>query len=174
MCRKIREMFPHGLQWGWIMEYQSRGVIHYHLFFERDWFEATGLLDAQHIVTVVRRGRETSIIRGPLDRFFVEAWSASTRCKDPAFTRFQNGGIVELFRSPDAAARYVAKESSKKHQKALPAGVDGGRRWWWASPASKPKATAIASLKDWPFSSAYGTVFDKSALADSIHSIKSV
>lgn len=72
---------------------------------------------------------------------------------------------MEVFRLPDAAARYIAKEAGKRCQKALPKGVNGGRRWWWLSPAGRPKSIGTARLHFYPFNMIVSRIFDKTALA---------
>ncbi len=144
------------IQWAWVMEWQERGVIHFHLFFEREWIERVGYFTE----TVVRHGHETELLRGPIDEWIQAIWCKAVGDRHPDFRRFQAGGIVELLRTPDAAARYVAKEAGKRAQKQLPAGVEAAGRWWWLHPAFKPKPCGTLTIERWPYPKAYHHVFD--------------
>jgi hypothetical protein len=108
------------------------------------------------------------VVRGGFDDWLVNAWIAATGNCSEAFSRFQRGGIVEVLRSPDAAARYIAKEAGKREQKELPEGVEGGKRWWWLSKRGKPVPEARGRLIDWPLAVPLSRVFDKAQLASSI------
>lgn len=114
---------------GWIAEFTRAGRLHYHLFVPRGT-----LLDSQECRTVVRSGQQTIVNCGQLERHLVEAWCRIAGIQDE---RFQRGGIIESLRSPDAAARYVAKECSKRAQKVCPDGFELGR-WWGLSASLKP------------------------------------
>jgi hypothetical protein len=147
-------------QWAWIMEWQQRGVIHFHLFFSQSFISRVGYWTERK----ERHGKTTEIIRGPLDEWIQAEWIKATGCNSAKFRRFQAGGIVELLRSPDAAGRYVAKEAGKRTQKRLPPGVTAAGRWWWISPAGKPIATREITMERWPFEKAYHHVFDVAEL----------
>jgi hypothetical protein len=148
------------IQWAWVMEWQTRGVVHFHLFFEQRWCDQVGYFTE----TVSRKGQEVEIIRGPIDEWITETWIEATGCREAAFLRFQRGGIVERLRSPDAAGRYVAKEAGKRAQKSLPEGVEAAGRWWWLNPEFKPKPEGTLELEKWPYEKAYHHVFDVAAL----------
>jgi hypothetical protein len=156
--RSFKQAFGDQMQWAWIMEWQARGVIHFHLFFERPWLESLDLL--RETETVTRRGVETTIIRGPFDEWMQATWRKAVGDDDPAFRRFQAGGIIELLRTPDAAGRYVAKEAGKRTQKQLPEGVESAGRWWWISKPGKPQPSGVVMLETWPYPKAYKHVFD--------------
>lgn len=168
LTRAMRHKFGKDGQWGWLMEYQSRGVVHYHIFFGADWlarFESLGSI--RHEV-VVRNGKRTSLLRGAADDWFVAQWSRAADDHTEEFRRFQAGGILEAFRDGNAAAKYVAKEATKREQKALPEGVNGGHRWWWLSPAGKAIPIATCKLVSWPLRQPLSRVFDKGQIAESI------
>jgi hypothetical protein len=150
------------------MEYQSRGVVHYHIFFSASFVHSNGVVRPEWLQSVVRRGRATSILRGVFDAWCVGAWVRSVGDTSDEFTAFQQGGICEMLRTPDAAARYVAKECSKREQKALPEGIDGGNRWWWLSPEGQPRPEATGVLFDYPLAVPLSRIFDKSQLAANI------
>jgi hypothetical protein len=61
----------------------------------------------------------------------VHSWIQIVGDTSREFLDFQNGGITELFRCPDAAGRYVAKEGGKGAQKEAPYPIT---RWWYLSP----------------------------------------
>lgn len=128
------------------MEFQGRGVIHYHVFIERQCLAERGWLDSSHMVSSTRQRRLTTIIRGPLDTRLYLAWVAAVGDRSPEFLAFQRGGIVELLRTPDAAARYIAKEAGKRAQKRLPEGVKACGRWWYLSPAGKPVVERMLTM----------------------------
>jgi hypothetical protein len=172
--RAFRECFGKDRQWGWIMEYQARGVVHYHIFLGSDFADCCTTHGPSGMEFVVRNGRETSLVRGHFDDWVVNQWIAATGNNSDAFARFQRGGIIELFRTPDAAARYVAKEAGKREQKALPEGCEGGRRWWWLSKAGKAIPEFSGQVVDWPLAVPLSRVFDKSQLAANITNVRPI
>ena len=148
--------FGQSFQWGWVMEWQLRGVIHFHLFFERGPLALVGF----HTEELVRRGQTVNIVRGAFDDWLVRSWIRCVSDSHPDFLAFQRGGICELLRSPDAAGRYIAKEAGKRAQKELPEGIEAAGRWWWLSPVGKPQPTGVLELARWPYEKAYKYVFD--------------
>jgi hypothetical protein len=149
-------------QWGWVMEWQDRGVIHFHTFYEQSFLHTMGFTTEE----VTRHRQKTALVRGDAEEWFIDTWTRAVGDTSRKFSRFQRGGIVELLRSPDAAARYVAKEAGKRAQKQLPAGVSAAGRWWWLSPAGKPRAIGTRVLKSWPFEKCYSQVFDRKQLTN--------
>lgn len=158
--RRFRLDHGNHWQWSWIMEWQSRGVIHFHLFFENAFLDSLGY----HTERLVRHGKETEIIRGNVEDWIVETWCRAVGDATIAFRRFQMGGIVELLRTPDAAARYVAREAGKRTQKQLPEGVEAAGRWWFISRAGKPKPGKTIVIKNYPWPTAYRFIFDRKSL----------
>lgn len=156
--RKMRMFGP--LQWGWVMEFQSRGAVHFHVFLERRYFRRF----SWHKERVIRRGKATDLVRGGLEELLVSFWMQSVGDKHPDFVAFQHGGICELLRTPDAAARYVAKEAGKRAQKTLPEWLEGAGRWWWLSPAAKPRPVGTVRLEHWPYDRPYKQIFDSAEL----------
>lgn len=146
-------------QWSWIMEWQNRGVIHFHLFFEQEWLDSLGYKTER----IIRHGKPTDICRGNVERWIVETWTRATGDTTSAFRRFQMGGIVEILQSPDAAARYVAKEAGKRQQKQLPDGVEAAGRWWFISRAGKPIPGETITIR-YPWPLAYKYIFDRKKL----------
>jgi hypothetical protein len=145
------------IQWGWIMEFQTRGVIHFHIFFEREWIERIGFFTEPRL----RHGKTTEVIRGPIDCWISETWRRCAEDDHSRFVAFQSGGIVELLRSPDAAARYIAKEAGKRVQKKLPDGVEAAGRWWWLNPEFKPRPLGVREIPctSWPWPISYKHIF---------------
>lgn len=173
-------------QWGWVMEFQARGVIHFHLFFEQRFVDRFDW----SIQPLVRRGKQVRIIRGAFDAWLQQKWfdavypgrsrpgdspgrksskrfsgSRNELLELERFAKFNAGGIAELFDVPDAAGRYVAKEAGKRVQKRLPDGVEAAGRWWWLNPRFKPRPTGTVELATWPWPKAYKHVFNLSDLA---------
>lgn len=164
--RKLRAAFDCDCQYGWVMEYQERGVVHYHLFLGSDFVGRNGFDRSCWIGTGSGHREGEPVIRGLFDDWLVREWVASVENPSSVFREFQTRGICEPFRSPDAAARYVAKEAGKGHQKALPPDVDGGRRWWWLSDEGRPVKEGTEKLVQWPLGTMVSRVYDKSLLRD--------
>jgi hypothetical protein len=165
--RAMRHQFNLRGQWGWIMEYQSRGVVHYHVFFGADLCDSLGFLGPIRHESVVRNGKRTSILRGNLDDWIVRQWIRAVGDTSEEFSQFQRGGILEAFRCGNAAAKYIAKEATKREQKELPPGVNGGHRWWWLSKEGTPRPVATGKLHEWPLKQPLSRVFDKHKLGAS-------
>lgn len=154
---------------GWIMEMQARGVPHFHVFHALQ--SAAGKIIAGMPTRLVRRKkRPTELVGGSFENWLVQTWLACTgEREDSAALAFSRGGICELFRSPDAAGRYVAKESSKRHQKELPAEYAAGLgRWWWLAKrwTPKPRARFFARMENWPWAVPVARIWDAEDLAD--------
>jgi len=157
--------FGEGLD-GWILEIQKRGVPHFHIFHSAEsafWQTAR----AGTIETRVRRGVETQIARGDADNWLVPAWARSSRQPVDGFMR---GGLIEYFRSGDAAGRYVAKESSKREQKKLPDEYGSIGRWWHLARRHAPEVVAVGrlDLDRWPWNEPISHVWDANQLAPCI------
>jgi len=155
-CDRLRREWRD--RWGepiaaWVMEMTEAGLPHFHLFHAaRTSFGGACMSAERH--TVMRRGERTEIVRGSPDRWLTGAWlKATDQLGDAAALAFNRGGTTELLRDPDAAARYVEKEASKRAQKILPDRyADGLGRWWWVRPDFTPKPVAMQriSLDDYP------------------------
>lgn len=129
----------------WIREHHRSGRPHYHWFLGR----APGSVDpveGETLRRVVRRGKATDVLSGPLGLALEDAWLRIATPSNPGFVR---GGLTELLRCPEAAGRYVAKEAGKAAQKV--AGPEwAGRRWWGRSSDVVALPVATARLTDWP------------------------
>jgi len=99
--KKLVSTYPDVLGGVWILEFQERGAPHYHLWTVHD-----------------RR-----ILQGE--------WESRSKWVSVNWQRFGGGKISnwEPTRFPDAAARYAAKEGSKRFQKDPPEGWPPGRFW---------------------------------------------
>ncbi len=88
----------------WVMEFQERGVVHFHVLCEREISES-------------RLGL---------------AWCRATGAlEDPAAMR--HAVKVEVVRGERGARSYLGRYLGKGRQKALPAGVAAAGRWWGRS-----------------------------------------
>lgn len=166
LTREMRKTHNMNFQWGWVMEYQEREVVHYHIFLGWDWIVGNGYEHRLRTKTYRRDGKPRTVDCGALNDFFENAWVKAVGNTSEAFLRCQAGGIVEPFKSPDAAARYVAKEAGKKHQKLLPMHIEGGNRWWWLSKEGQPRVHERRAIDGWPLDKIYGFIFDKTILKD--------
>lgn len=144
----------------WIMEFQDRGACHFHLFFDAAFTSVVATCSGSWLEVVYRDGVKTELVRGGFDQWICSEWGRIVGDTSLAFRRFQGGGIVELLRSPDAAARYVAKEAGKRAQKELPEGMQPQGRWWWLNPRFKPRPRGRIDVKHWPYERHYRLVFD--------------
>lgn len=150
---------------GWIKEFQRRGVPHLHLFHSSA--SIVGQTIANGWRDVRDDGRE--VARGNFDYWMRDEWLTITgQLGDADARRFNARGIVEFFDSPDAAGRYVAKESAKREQKVLPvAFAEGVGRWWHLARhlAPRPRAWGTMDLHDWPFDVPASLIWEGDAVA---------
>lgn len=167
--RAVVREFGLDFQWAWFMEFQRRGVVHYHWFFERDTLDERGYLHPSNLETIVRWKKKngqkyaqpTTLIRGDFERWIVRHWTLCAHAQADKACAFNAGGIVELLRHPDAAGRYVAAYATKKGQKHLPRGVDGAGQWWRMSKAGRPQEEKVVRVTQYPFPKCYKYVYDK-------------
>lgn len=162
--RAMRDILRPDVQWGWIMEFQTRGVIHYHVFIERSSLLSDGLLWPHCIRRVMRHGRATDLVGGRLEYLCVTRWLACLPVITAEAEAFNWGGIVELMRTPEAAGRYIAKEAGKRHQKKLPEGVEAAGRWWWLNPRFNPPTLRTLQAPDVGLPP-FRRVFDQESIA---------
>jgi len=171
MRRKFRARWGEPVD-AWIMEMHRSGVPHIHLFHAAESAFGMYIRKHAHLELIERRGVPRQIVRGGADHWMVDAWLRATRRGDDEATqRKQRGGIIELFDSPQGAARYVAKEAAKRYQKELPAEYpDGLGQWWWLNPRWKPRVRAIqtSSLHEWPYEHPASYVFDAEEIASDL------
>jgi len=172
---KVKEKLRYHFQsrWGepvdaWAMEIQERGAPHFHLFHANE----SNFGIACSVASRIRVGsgdREREILRGGADWWLRDVWR---RCLGGTYSdkaeAFMAGGMIEPIRSPDGAAKYVASEASKPHQKRLPEIYDGGLgRWWGMNPKWKGKAKwrVPLDLAHWPYDTPFKHVWDAEAIA---------
>lgn len=158
--RRMARFLPKDVQWFWLMEWTQRGNEHFHVFL--------GNLPAWMFSKPevrIRHGKPTTLLRGAIDWHAKSSWHYATRNYSPAAVAFNSGGIVERLRSPDAAARYVAKEACKRAQKQAPDGRACGRTW---GASYVPESWARVALPAWVVLPPYSQVWDAQALLDRV------
>lgn len=139
---RFRGRWGEGLD-GWILEMHRRGVPHIHLFHAAE--SNFGLECRAAEKRIVAResadgeSHDTQLVCGTPEWWMRETWMDCIGNRNAQTMAFNKGGIVEVFRNPAGAARYVAKESSKRYQKELPERyADGLGRWWYLNKRWKP------------------------------------
>lgn len=137
-------------EWGWFREYQSRGVVHYHVILSESSLVAAFNGEPLQTAVVGRGKSRRTVIRGSHELWIVGRWLEAVGDSSAAFESFQWGGIVELLRHADSPARYLGSYASKAAQKILPRGECPGGRWWWISPCAAPKPVGEFDLWSWP------------------------
>lgn len=158
-------------KWGkfdyaWFLEFTKKGTAHYHVFLGSGGMLGK-LIKEEETETVTRKGKKTKILRGEVDASFSRWWINQVGDDDPGFRAFQEGGIIELVRHPDAAGRYAAKEAGKRVQKSAPWPV---RQWWYQSPHLAPSirkkriVTVKEYLKAFPDGKMHSRTYDKELL----------
>lgn len=156
---------------GWIMEMQERGVPHFHLFHALQ-SRAGSIIAGMPTRIFKRKGRPTEIVGGSFETWVIQTWLACTgEADDLRALAFNRGGIVEIFRTPDAAGRYIAKESHKRGQKELPPHyAEGLGRWWWMNKRWSPRPVSVhsARMENWPWRVPLARVWDAADLAEVI------
>lgn len=143
-------------RWGegmdaWILEMHRRGVPHLHLFHaaESNFGIECRASEKRNVVRYDAAGNEvvTEIVGGIPEMWMCQAWTDCIRKRSPETIAFNSGGIIEVFRNPAGAARYVAKDSSKRYQKELPERYkEGLGRWWYLNKKWKPKTTMTGTV----------------------------
>jgi hypothetical protein len=151
-------------QWAWAMEFQKRGAPHYHVFLEAGIIDAYGGTNAHRTERYRCRGKSRDVLRGALSDAVTGGWLSCLDAPQAEEVRFAAGGLVEPLRSTDGAARYVAKEASKRLQKTLPPGVTSAGRWWWLNPAFAPIPEGRCLVDVWPYPGPLARVWDKHAV----------
>jgi hypothetical protein len=150
---RVRKHFgksPHG----WFLEFQKRSAPHFHIF-----WPLTGpvyeRLSSEPTKVVFRKGKLTTVCNGDAAEYLSSAWMNIVGDLSDEFFSFQTGGITEIFRVPDAAGRYVAKEANKLHQKEAPYKIP---QWWYISPELRAEFVNSGSMKVDEWSSEHGDI----------------
>lgn len=155
------------LQWAWVMEFQERGVEHYHFLWEGEALAERGLLCDEHRQKIRRKGHRVELLRGPFEAVVVACWMKAVGDKSEEFAAFQHGGIVEFFRSANGAACYFGSYLGKASQKTLPHGIEGCGRWWQVSKNARPIAESMGVIVgNYPLTKPFRTVFDKTTMLE--------
>jgi len=153
---------------GWIMEMQERGVPHFHLFHALQ-SRVGGIIAGMPTRIFKRKGKKTEIVGGSFENWIVQTWLTCTgESDDLRAIAFNRGGICEIFRTPDAAGRYISKESYKRGQKELPPHyAEGLGRWWWLAKrwAMLPRSVHDARMVNWPWKVPLARVWNAADLA---------
>jgi len=157
---------------GWVMEMQERGVPHFHVMHaaQSNFGKICSQMPRR---TVRRRGKLTELVGGSVENWIVQTWMTVTGQSSAAAQSFNSGGIVEFFRTPDAAGRYLAKEAcaKKRTQKILPPQYAHGLgRWWWLHKRWHPipRSLHVGNMNLWPWDVPLTHVWDVAALGDLI------
>jgi len=151
--------------WGWFREYQSRGVVHYHVILERGLLEKAYFPCAVVVAKVGAGKRVRSVVRGKAEHDIVTRWIKAVGDSSAEFAAFQWGGIVELLKNVDSPGRYLGAYAGKASQKQLPKGEVIHGRWWWMSKGVRlvPRGTFV--LWDWPLDYPSSVIWDYRVLA---------
>ena len=163
-CLKIGLNTPAGTPWGWAMEYQERGIVHYHIIHTlthlRDRYDKW----PPRWNIVMRKGHYRSVLQGNLGRHLQNEWIKTVGDTSTEFRRFQYGGITERMDRPDLTARYLGGYIGKAAQKMLPDSEPPNGRWWWLSEAARPIVGKTYVLDNYPLDRPHHLVFDKAKL----------
>jgi hypothetical protein len=95
-----------GLQSLWNMEFQKRGVVHFHVWFDRELVDFEQKAIARDWLHYSGQERDEKALKVHLHEKFYTAWTV------------------------DLKANYAAKYACKSEQKALPKGIENFGRFW--------------------------------------------
>lgn len=147
--------------WAWFMEFQQRGVVHFHVFWGADCVAAVGLLWGYHYTPRRRHGRLVDIVCGEAADCIADGWISVVGDSSPEFDAFQRGGITEVFATEDGPGRYMAKYAAKKEQKVLPEGQEPLGRWWYISAHAMPVPCGTVPITRYPFDKPLSLIYNK-------------
>lgn len=165
--KRVERDFPGQMDVGWCIEATKEGRPHFHVFFGSGGTMGKAI-SREKTTSITRKGKQYRVMRGKVERVCVESWigilegSGLSYDRD-ACERFQWGGICERLNSPDAAARYVSKEASKRAQK----GQSLGKGCFWRLSRhlkGKPRWMSSVSAKGRNVLPCYSRVFDIEAV----------
>lgn len=168
---RVNRKFPGLIDYGWCIEGTKAERPHFHVFFGSGG-RLGKAIEQERCSKIRRKGRDYEVMRGPVEKACVEAWLGILERDDlmgeEAKTKaFQWGGICERLRMPDAAARYVSKEASKRTQKGE--SIDLGKGCFWRLARHlKAKARLVSSItlegrKTLP---SFSRIFEKESILD--------
>nr|CRY96403.1 hypothetical protein [uncultured prokaryote] len=157
--------------WGWVQEFQERGVVHYHVLHTLQDLLSVYEPCEVRFETVRRKKKLTDVLRGTAGADIAETWIRTVNDPSLEFHRFQRGGITEKFRNPAAMGYYFGRYVAKAAQKTLPDSEPPQGGWWWTSPASKPKIGPEEIVTVWPFERPHHFLFDSSVIKQAKDSV---
>ena len=119
--KRLQRQHEGEFDFGWCIEAHKSGRPHFHVFFGSGGTLGDAI-SREKTQRIFRKGKAYRVMRGEFEALAVRAWldilDKNNLMGDRDETeRFQWGGICERLNSPDAAARYVSKEASKRTQK---------------------------------------------------------
>lgn len=148
----------------WFLEYQERGVEHYHILLADDAMTALCWPETPEFRRVWRRGQHISVLGGDAEARVVGMWAESVVDFSEPFMAFQRGGVVEVLQNPESAHNYMASYCRKLSQKTLPEGLQHPGRWWWMSDRARPVPRGTFVVSHYPFEKPHRLVRDASDL----------
>lgn len=136
--------------YAWVQEYQTRGVVHYHLLWNyADSIMQEGFGYPETYRDVVRRKQSVRVLSGDAEAYLIREWVSLVGDYDPKFLRFQSGGVHERVTNPELAGTYLGSYAGKEGQKRLPDGEAPQGRWWYISDAAKPVPRRTVTVDAW-------------------------
>jgi hypothetical protein len=165
--KRVERAFPGQIDTGWCIEATKEGRPHFHVFFGSGGTMGRAI-SRERCESIMRRGKKYRIMRGKVEQVLVSSWLAVLDASGLSFDRdacerFQWGGICERLNSPDAAARYVSKEASKRAQK----GQSLGKGCFWRLSRhlkGKPLFMSSISRDGRNVLPCYSRIFDREAV----------
>ena len=159
-CSSMVKRKVYGDYWGWVQEYQERGVVHYHVIHCIEDLDNAYELEPSDWRKHKRGNNYVTVASGHLEEELVEPWLAIIPDKSMATVKFNYGGIVECISKPELAGWYLGRYTTKLAQKQLPPGEAPQGRWWWLSPAARPIMGEQEIVTYWPLKKPARFLFD--------------
>lgn len=146
--------------YGWVQEYQERGVVHYHVLWrwEESWQGRRGL--EPQFRQVRRGGRVRWVLAGESDAELSDKWVHIVGDNSPEFWAFQHGGVHEAIEEPEKAGLYLGAYAGKSAQKKLPDEEAPAGRWWYLSNAARIVPRGTGTLISWEAKRPFHQVYD--------------
>jgi hypothetical protein len=163
-CLAARLNRPEQVPWGWAMEFQERGVVHFHIVHRTEQLFRDFKISWAKWAWYERRGQQREILQGRLGKLLQDMWIAAVGDETQEFLRFQRGGITERMSKPELTARYLGGYLGKGAQKNLPEDEPPQGRWWWLSPAARPLPGKTLPVLTWPLEKPHRLIHDKAKL----------
>jgi hypothetical protein len=163
-CCRVELFAGPEVAWGWVQEYQQRGVVHYHVLHRQ---EDLANLDSEAIPVfrAVGHGKAAkTVLSGRLEAFIAETWMNCIGDRSMQTRRFNYGGITEVIKNPAAIGTYLGRYLAKLGQKTLPEGELPQGRWWWLSRAARPIPGEVVTLTSWPYARPHHLVYSHDIL----------